>query len=486
MLLAELQEQIRNLVVRQDDASRRIAGHGGHDPPQAGSPCTSATSGESGERDHRLFRHSVADWCRQARTGAREFVTSIHRPHRASQRGNNSSLRFWPDGPATAAPTRATGVCPHSTGNWVASVCIDISTRQPELARVGEQLLDARVTLQQGLYLTRATCGVDELMQMHSLGFYSRTSGTPAPGRRAAAAGARRVTFRFVDCRSAPNSPGPRRGQHAGRRRGPCRQKPTAFQAPPQLLRRSSRTAHHHITIEQEGPPGVTTAAASPTMRRPLARSMPVRGNWLMCRCRSSLLISPSRHRGRSSSRGRVAESGRGRLTLLLFRDEYKVPLIDPALLAKMATFNELDVRHCFCSVWRHGSPPAVLRDDRRHQPSIGRVDRPPAVGVGLMLLAHAGRRRPLARLPGFGRWWQRRTRAFVPRQSRGGTRCSAHPANVRSMFAAGMLLWLDVHRRRRLQVSTGIVPRNRGIRRPDATHRQCGQHDDVLAGWLR
>ena len=29
-------------------------------------------------------------------------------------------------------------------------------------------------------------------------------------------------------------------------------------------------------------------------------------------------------------------------ITLLLFRDEYKVPLIDPTLLAKMATFNEL------------------------------------------------------------------------------------------------------------------------------------------------
>jgi len=29
-------------------------------------------------------------------------------------------------------------------------------------------------------------------------------------------------------------------------------------------------------------------------------------------------------------------------LTLLLFRDEYKVPLLDPALSARMATFNEL------------------------------------------------------------------------------------------------------------------------------------------------
>jgi putative oxidoreductase len=29
-------------------------------------------------------------------------------------------------------------------------------------------------------------------------------------------------------------------------------------------------------------------------------------------------------------------------VTLLLFRDEYKVPLIDPALLARIATFNEL------------------------------------------------------------------------------------------------------------------------------------------------
>lgn len=29
-------------------------------------------------------------------------------------------------------------------------------------------------------------------------------------------------------------------------------------------------------------------------------------------------------------------------LTLLLFRDEYKVPFIDPALAARMATFNEL------------------------------------------------------------------------------------------------------------------------------------------------
>ena len=29
-------------------------------------------------------------------------------------------------------------------------------------------------------------------------------------------------------------------------------------------------------------------------------------------------------------------------VTVLLFRDEYKVPLVDPALLARMATFNEL------------------------------------------------------------------------------------------------------------------------------------------------
>lgn len=29
-------------------------------------------------------------------------------------------------------------------------------------------------------------------------------------------------------------------------------------------------------------------------------------------------------------------------LTLLLFRDEYKVPLFDPALMARIATFNEL------------------------------------------------------------------------------------------------------------------------------------------------
>lgn len=29
-------------------------------------------------------------------------------------------------------------------------------------------------------------------------------------------------------------------------------------------------------------------------------------------------------------------------VTLLLFRDEYKVPLADPALIARMATFNEL------------------------------------------------------------------------------------------------------------------------------------------------
>src|SRR5262249_56890201 len=29
-------------------------------------------------------------------------------------------------------------------------------------------------------------------------------------------------------------------------------------------------------------------------------------------------------------------------LTLLLFRDEYKVPVFDPALMARIATFNEL------------------------------------------------------------------------------------------------------------------------------------------------
>ena len=42
-------------------------------------------------------------------------------------------------------------------------------------------------------------------------------------------------------------------------------------------------------------------------------------------------------------------------VTLLLFRDEYKVPLLNPALAARMATFNELTFSTLLFLGWPRG-----------------------------------------------------------------------------------------------------------------------------------
>ncbi|MGE3957383.1 MAG: DoxX family protein [Vicinamibacterales bacterium] len=84
----------------------------------------------------------------------------------------------------------------------------------------------------------------------------------------------------------------------------------------------------------------MTTAAASPTVR-PLALLDTVRGKLADVPLSLILLISRLGI-GSVFLKAGLLKYESWQITLLLFRDEYKVPLIDPALLAKMATFNEL------------------------------------------------------------------------------------------------------------------------------------------------
>lgn len=155
----------------------------------------------------------------------------------------------------------------------------------------------------------------------------------------------------------------------------------------------------------------MTTAAASPTMR-PLALLDAVRGKLADVPLSLILLISRLGI-GSVFLKAGLLKYGSWQLTLLLFRDEYKVPLIDPALLAKMATFNELT----FSTLLLLGLATRVAT-----LPFFGMIvviqtfvypdawtDHLLWASGLLMLLTRGGGHLSLDYL--IGRWWQRRTR---------------------------------------------------------------------------
>ena len=84
----------------------------------------------------------------------------------------------------------------------------------------------------------------------------------------------------------------------------------------------------------------MTTAAASPSLR-PLALLDTLRDRRGAVPLSLMLLIARLGI-GSVFLKAGLLKYQSWQLTLLLFRDEYKVPLVDPALMAKMATFNEL------------------------------------------------------------------------------------------------------------------------------------------------
>ena len=84
----------------------------------------------------------------------------------------------------------------------------------------------------------------------------------------------------------------------------------------------------------------MTTAAASPSLR-PLALLDTLRDR-LGAVPLSLMLLIARLGIGSVFLKAGLLKYQSWQLTLLLFRDEYKVPLVDPALMAKMATFNEL------------------------------------------------------------------------------------------------------------------------------------------------
>lgn len=84
----------------------------------------------------------------------------------------------------------------------------------------------------------------------------------------------------------------------------------------------------------------MTTAAASPSPR-PLALLDTLRDR-LGAVPLSLMLLIARLGIGSVFLKAGLLKYQSWQLTLLLFRDEYKVPLVDPALMAKMATFNEL------------------------------------------------------------------------------------------------------------------------------------------------
>ena len=84
----------------------------------------------------------------------------------------------------------------------------------------------------------------------------------------------------------------------------------------------------------------MTTAAVSPSLR-PLALLDTLRDR-LGAVPLSLMLLIARLGIGSVFLKAGLLKYQSWQITLLLFRDEYKVPLMDPVLMAKMATFNEL------------------------------------------------------------------------------------------------------------------------------------------------
>lgn len=168
MSLAELQEQIRNAVVDGTTPASELL-VGGHDPLKR--LAVHQRHFEASLANAVIGRFQATAWLigpARLEAAAGDFV-HVHPPTAPciAEYGQQfpAFLAGWP---ATASLTylREFAALDWQLGRL--SVCIDTpALGQPELAAAGEQLLDARVTLQPGLYLTRATWGVDELMQMY-------------------------------------------------------------------------------------------------------------------------------------------------------------------------------------------------------------------------------------------------------------------------------------------------------------------------------
>lgn len=256
MLLAELQEQIRNAVVDGTTPAAALL-VGGHDPLKR--LAVHQRHFEASLANAIIGRFQATAWligAARLEPAAREFV-HLHPPTAPciAEYGQQFPA-FLAEWPATAALTYLLEFAALDWQLGRLSVCIDTSALgQPELARVGEQLLDARVTLQQGLYLTRATCGVDELMQMYLSDtqpdeWHLHPDDVPLQVRGS------RGTFRFV--RLPISALEFRQALAAGSTLADAADRAVeadpAFEPATALLALVEDGLITHITIEQEGP----------------------------------------------------------------------------------------------------------------------------------------------------------------------------------------------------------------------------------------
>lgn len=169
MLLAELQQRVRDamidgvpppssLLVGGRDPIARLAVHRRHFEASL----TSAITG----------RFQATGWLVGAArldAAARDFVRAFPPTAPCIAEYGQQFPAFLAEWPAT---TRLTYLPTFATLDWQLgrlSVCVDRPALDASaLASIElEHLLDAHLTLQEGLYLTRATWGVDELIQMY-------------------------------------------------------------------------------------------------------------------------------------------------------------------------------------------------------------------------------------------------------------------------------------------------------------------------------
>ncbi|MGE3842940.1 MAG: putative DNA-binding domain-containing protein [Vicinamibacterales bacterium] len=169
MSLAELQAQIRNAVV--DGAlPEGLLLIGGHDPLKR--LVVHQRHFEASLANAVIGRFQATAWLigpARLEAAARDFV-HLHPPTAPCIADYGQAFAaFLAEWPATASLTylREFAALDWQLGRL--SVCVDGPALGPaDLASVGlEHLPDARVTLQEGLYLTQATWGVDELMQIY-------------------------------------------------------------------------------------------------------------------------------------------------------------------------------------------------------------------------------------------------------------------------------------------------------------------------------
>lgn len=169
MLLSELQQQIRDAVVDGTTPAGVLLA-GGHDPLKR--LAVHRRHFEASLANAVVGRFQATAWLigpARLEAAAREFV-HVHPPTAPciAEYGQQFPA-FLAEWPATASLTylREFAALDWQLGRL--SVSVDRPPLGPaDLASVGlERLPDAQVTLQEGVYLTRATWGVDELMQIY-------------------------------------------------------------------------------------------------------------------------------------------------------------------------------------------------------------------------------------------------------------------------------------------------------------------------------